>query len=413
MSDDNATPDDTSPADDSEVSEADTTSEASAPQSETPAGSGKLVLPSGALVSETADSADVSKGISRRGLITGIGVGAAVVVAGGFGGWWFLQSQNKAATTTANGLVVTKSWADRELALTAPSGACEAPLIVAYERGFFEKAGLNVTLKKTGTGEDLTTAVGSGKYVASNGIFFNYLGPIYNGTPVKLSGGLHYGCLDLYIRDDGSVPTVADLRGKKIGVSSLQGSATNFFSLDLLDAGINSSPEAKEVEWVVIEQDLLPKALQDGRVDAIATAGGYLPILEAVEEGWAKLLSDNQSLSANADQPCCAVVLNNDFVSEDPVTAAKLVTAWAEGSRWAGANLEAVAELESSKNYVPGTPEEILPVLKTLTFDPSPKNLKSVLGPGIQKYKQTGFLPDEVDAEALADLAFVDLGLNF
>jgi len=382
---------------------------AATPAADAPVGE---FLPSGARIDDAADDADAKKGVSRRSLITGIGVGAAVVAAGGFGTWWFLKSQS-APTATANGLVVTNSWADRELALTSPSGVCEAPLIIAYEKGFFADAGLNVTLKKTGDGENVTEAVGSGKYVASNGIFFNYLGPIYNGTPVKLSGGLHHGCLDLYTTTAGAVATVADLKGKKIGVSSLQGSATNFFSLDLLDAGINSSPEAGEVEWVVIEQPLLPEALKDGRVDAIATAGGYLPIIEAVESGWAKVLSNNQSISANADQPCCAVVLNSTFVTEDPVTAAKLVTAWAKGSRWAGANLEEVARIESEKEYVAGTPEEIIPVLQTLTFDPSPKNLHQVLQPGIEKYIKTGFLPADTDAKALADKAFVDLGLNF
>jgi NitT/TauT family transport system substrate-binding protein len=290
---------------------------------------------------------------------------------------------------------------------------CDAPLVVAYEKGLFTQAGLNVVLKKSGTGEDVTAAVGSGKYVASNGIFFNYLGPIYNGTPVKLSGGLHHGCLDLYVRNDGSVPTVASLKGKKVGVSNLQGSATNFFSLDLLDAGINSSPAAKQVEWVVIEQPLLPQALKDGKVDAIATAGGYLPIIEGVQDGWAKEISNNRDISANANQPCCAVVLNNQFVSEDPVTAAKLVTAWAQGARWAGANLEETAQIESSKNYVAGTPAEILQVLKTLTFDPSPRNLRESLQPGIEKYVKTGFLPAGVDVPALADKVFVDLGLTF
>lgn len=378
-----------------------------------PAAGDPVVLPSGATLA--AEPAEAEKGgIRRRHVLTGAGVGAAALVAGGFGATWFLKREKTASTAAAtSGLAVTKSWADRELALTAPSGVCEAPLVIAYENGLFEKAGLNVTLKKTGDGENVVEAVGSGKYVASNGIFFNYLGPIYNGTPVKLSGGLHYGCLDLYTLTDGPVAKVADLRGKRIGVSALQGSATNFFSLDLLDAGINSSPEAGEVEWVVIEQPLLPEALQNGKVDAIATSGGYLPIIEGVKAGWAKVLSDNQSLSANADQPCCAVVLNNTFVSEDPVTAGKLVTAWAEGSRWAGANLDATAKLESEKEYVAGTPEEIIPVLETLTFDPSSKALHEVLEPGIAKYIKTGFLPENTDAKALASLAFVDLGLTF
>lgn len=355
---------------------------------------------------------DAARGVSRRRLLTLGGVGLGVVAAGGLGSWAFLKG-NAQDAVNANGLTVTESWADRELAVTSPTGVCEAPLIVAYEKGFFKDAGLNVVLKKTGNDEDVTAAVGSGKYVATNGIFFNFLGPIYNGTPVKLSGGLHHGCLDLYTRTDGSVPTVASLKGKSIGVSSLQGSATNFFSLDLLDAGINSSPAAKEVNWVVIEQDLLPKALQDKKVDAIATAGGFLPIIQGVKAGWAQELSNNLNLSRNSSYPCCAVALNQTFVSQDPVTAAKLVSAWAQGSRWAGANLEETAELESSKKYIPDTPQNILPVLQTLTFDPSPKNLQQVLEPGIKKFIDTGFLPANTNAQTLADTVFVNLGLNF
>ncbi|MFT4043742.1 MAG: ABC transporter substrate-binding protein [Gordonia sp. (in: high G+C Gram-positive bacteria)] len=350
--------------------------------------------------------------LSRRKLLTIGGVGAGVVAAAGVGGWALLRNNNK-AQTAASGLTVTKSWAGRELTLTSPSGVCDAPLIAAYEKGFFKKAGLNVVLKKTGTDEDLPAAVGSGKYIATNGIFFNFLGPIYNGTPVKLSGGLHHGCLDLYARNDNSVTSFASLRGKKIGVSNLQGSATNFFSLDLLDAGINSSPAAKQVEWVVIEQDLLPKALQDGKVDAIATAGGFLPIIQGVRDGWARELSNNDKISQNSSYPCCAVALNGDFVNEDPVTAAKLVNAWAQGSRWVGANLEETAQIESSKNYVPDKPENILPVLKTLTFDPSPKNLQQVLEPGIAKFIKTGFLPANTNSKDLASEVFVNLGLNF
>ncbi|MHA6757596.1 ABC transporter substrate-binding protein [Streptacidiphilus sp. PAMC 29251] len=148
-----------------------------------------------ALVDANVDL-DAAQGVSRRRVLTLGAVGAGVAAAAGLGSWAFIRSDRK-DTTAADGLTVTKSWAGRQLTVTAPSGVCEAPLIVAYERGFFKDAGLNVVLKKTGTDEDVTAAVGSGKYIATNGIFFNFLGPIYNGTPVKLSGGLHHGCLDL------------------------------------------------------------------------------------------------------------------------------------------------------------------------------------------------------------------------
>lgn len=368
---------------------------------------GDEVLPSGARVEANVD-ADAPKGVSRRSLVT---AGAVVAAAAGVGGWAFLRSQDNDVQAATGTPTVTNSWAKKQLALVSPSGVCEAPLIAAYEKGLFKKAGLDVVLKKSGTDEDTTAAVGSGKYVASNGIFFNFLGPIYNGTPVKLSGGLHHGCLDLYSRNDGSVPTVASLRGKKIGVSNLQGSATNFFSLDLLDAGINSSPAAKQVEWVVIEQDLLPEALKSKKVDAIATAGGFLPIIQGVKDGWAKELSNNRNLSTNAAYPCCAVALNQTFVSQDPVTAATLVSTWIEGARWVGANLEEAAHLVTEKKYVSGKPEEALAVLRTLTFDPSTASLHKALEPGIAKFIKTGFLPAATNPQVLADKAFVDLKL--
>lgn len=52
-------------------------------------------------------------------------------------------------------------------------------------------------------------------------------------------------------------------------------------------------------------------------------------------------------------------------------------------------------------------------MLKTLTFDPSPKGLRADLEPGIKKFIKTGFLPKSTNAQTLADKAFVDLGLNF
>nr|WP_197688082.1 MULTISPECIES: ABC transporter substrate-binding protein [unclassified Actinoplanes] len=160
---------------------------------------------------------DVPAGLSRRRLFTSAAVGAGVLAAGGLAGWAVLRGRDEPQPAAAGGLTVTRSWAGQQLTLTTPSGACDAPLVAAYEKGFFTKAGLDVVLKKAGTDEDITAAVGSGKYVASNGIFFNYLGPIYNGTPVKLSGGLHLGCLDLYVRNDGSVASVAPLKGRRIG----------------------------------------------------------------------------------------------------------------------------------------------------------------------------------------------------
>jgi NitT/TauT family transport system substrate-binding protein len=287
---------------------------------------------------------------------------------------------------------------------------CEAPLYAAHENGFFAKQGLNVTIVRAASGEDTHPAVGSGKYAATSGIFFSWLKPIEQGVDVKLVAGLHEGCLRLIVRDDGSITDLKQLRGKKIGVSGLSSSALNFFSLDLLDVGIVPSPEAKQVEWVVIDNDLLPTALAEGRVDAIA-AVDPIALLATLKFPAREIANNRQGL--NAQQYCCATAINGSLVREDPDTVRKLVTAWAEGSRWVGSNIEETARIEVEKKYVAGEVDQIIPILKTYSYNPSANNLRAALIPGIEKFAGTGFLDERTKAPELADKVYADLGLNW
>ncbi|GAC66734.1 ABC transporter substrate-binding protein [Gordonia soli] len=357
-----------------------------------------LILGSGARITDRpAADPDAPTGISRRKLLTGAGIGAVAAAAIGVGVWAGVRGSGSTANTPT-------------LRLAYGGDTCEAPLFAAHEKGFFAKQGLDVEIVKTATGEDTHPAVGSGKYAAAPGIFFSWLKPIEQGVDVKLVAGLHEGCLRLVVRDDGDITSVNELRGKKIGVSGLSSSALNFFSLDLLDAGIVPSPEAKQVEWVVIDNDLLPTALKEKRIDAIAASD---PIaLLATLGGDAQELTNNR-LGANAQQYCCATALNGKLVRDDPETARKLVTAWAEGSRWVGANIEETAHIEVEKNYVAGKVEQIVPILQSYSYNPSAKNLRAALIPGIEKFAGTGFLDPRTKAPDLADKVYADLGLSW
>lgn len=367
-----------------------------APEPEPRPGGEGTVLPSGAVVRGAGPDPEPAEGWSRRKVLAAAGIGAgALAVAGGAAGWWFLRKD-----TT-------------ELRLAHGGGVCEAPLYVAYEKGFFAKEGLKVTLSKVGGQEDTHAAVGSGKYAGTPGIFFSWLKPIEDGQDVKLVAGLHEGCLRLVVLKDGPIKAVEQLRGKKIGVSGLQSSALNFFSLDLLDAGIVPSPEAKQVQWVVYDDDALPKALEKGDIDAIAASDPVA--LLPVASGQAVVLADNMR-GHNAEQYCCATAVNGELVRKQPAAARKLVTAWAEGSRWIGeskANLQETVEIEAARNYVAGTREQIEGALSTYSFHPSAKKLKPALIPGIEKFAKTGFLNPDTDPHKLADKVYGDLGLDW
>lgn len=367
-------------------------------------------LPSGAVLNEEGQSQSEKgkpkSGVTRGKVLAGAGVGVLAVAAAGWLGW---ASGHRSAQSTQLDTSGTPT-----LPLVYGADVCEAPMFVAYEKGFFEDQGLHVVLKKTGTSEDTQAAVGSGKYVGSPGIFFAWLKPIEQGQDVKLAVGLHQGCLRLVVNKNSGITKVAQLRGKKIGVSGLQSSALNFFSLDLLDAGIVPNPEAKQVEWVVIDNNLLPQALKDGRIDAIAASDpiALLPTLKT-DGAWARELTNNR-MGPNAQEFCCATALNGKLVREHPDLARKLVTAWAQGSLWAGANPQETAEIEISKKYVAGTSvDTVSRILQTYRFAPSASRLKAALVPGIKKFANTGFLDKNTNPQALADKVFVDLGLNW
>lgn len=364
------------------------------------------ILPSGAVVNPgtTGAKPEGRHPISRRGFIAGLGASAAVglIVGGGVGGLigHGLGQKSGAATASKN----------RPLSLIYGADVCDAPAIVAKEKGFFDKAGLDVQLHKSVGDEDLKAAVGSGTYDAAGGIFYSWLKPIEQGQNAKFVAGLHGGCLRLVVPSDSAITDPAQLRGKTIGIGGLQTSAAMFFSMDLLDAGINPLAEAKEVTWKVMDKSLLSDALKNHTVDAIATSDpiAYRPL----QEGNGRELASNMS-GANAQDYCCCAALNGDLVSKEPDLARRLVEAWAEGSRYVGGHEAEVAQIEVEKNYVAGDVATIEQLLKQYTWQPSVSKLKNALLPGIEKFKKTGYLEDDVDAQALADKALATLGLDW
>lgn len=367
------------------------------------------VLPSGAVIQETGTTQQArdEKRLSRRGLLGGVAAGAAGgLVVGGLAGGLIGNSRGRSAAAAD----ASASAEARELSIIYGGDVCDAPAIVALEKGFFADHGLDVTLHKTVGDEDIKAAVGSGTYDASSGIFYSWLKPVEQGQNVKFVAGLHSGCLRLLVRNDSDIKQVSDLRGRTIGVPSLSSSATMFFSLDLVDAGINPAAEAGEVRWKVYEPSLVADALKNNEVDAIAASDpiAYRPI----QEGYGWELASNMA-GPNAQDYCCCTALNGDLVKDNPDVARALVEAWAEGSRYVPGNENEVAHLEVDNGYIAGEIDLVETLLTEYGWDPSVTKLRAALMPGIEKFKQTGYLEDDADTEQLADRAFDTLGLDW
>ena len=329
---------------------------------------------------------------SRRTLLTAGGLVAAAAV--GTGAYLTIHRTNQ-------GVI----GAHETLPLVIGGDICAAPLYAAYHRGFFDDAGLKVTLARTQQTEDTKDGVGAGKYIGAPGIFFSWLEPIYNGLNAKLTAGLHAGCLRLVVGNDSPHQSLADLKGTTIGVPSLSSSAFAYFAIGLSEAGINVDPDGGDITWRTIDADSLGTALAEGQVDAIM-GSDPAPLLP-VFNGTARELANN-----DAEEFCCSVALNGDFVKKRPKEAKALTEAWMKGSAYVPDHIDEIAKIEVDNDYVAADHDVVVRVLKTYGFNASASGFRAAIEPGIEKFKTTGFITSDVSAQSLTNAVVADLGIE-
>src|ERR1700730_6793706 len=143
---------------------------------------------------------------------------------------------------------------------------CEAPIFSAVEKGFFKEEGLEVEMVK-GEWANYKDVLALGGFDITHHLVMYFLKPIEQGLDVKFTGGIHRGCLRVQAGAKGNIHTVADLRGKRIGVPGM-GTPPFIFANRVL--GTNGIDPSKEIEWRVFPAGELGLALDKGEVDAVA-----------------------------------------------------------------------------------------------------------------------------------------------
>jgi NitT/TauT family transport system substrate-binding protein len=313
------------------------------------------------------------------------------------------DAKDSAAARPAKGKAQPVS--NRPITLAWGGAACEAPLYAAYHQGFFKDEGLNISLQQVG-GDALHDAVSTGKVAGGPGILFQWLKPIEQGLNVKLTSGLHEGCLRFVTPKGSGIKTLADVKGKTIVTDEINGSAMAFFSVDLAKAGVN--PE-KDVTWKQVPFDQVAKTLDKGvgQVAAAPDPAAYFPL----DDGSAIELDTNLG-PAHKNEFCCVTALNGDLVKKDPATAAAIVRAWGRGSTWVGQNIPAAAQIEIDNKYLAAPKDLLVKLLQQYTWKPGAADLARQLEKGAIAFKGTGYLDSGTDPKALAKLAYAELPLS-
>jgi NitT/TauT family transport system substrate-binding protein len=139
------------------------------------------------------------------------------------------------------------------------------------------------------------------------------------GVPIKIIGGLHSGCLELIANE--SVRSVADLRGKRVGVDLPN--STAHIMLIVIAAWVGLDP-TKDIQWV-FEVSKPVDFFLEGKIDAFLGTPPRPQQLRAKNIG-------HVILSTTTDRPwsqqfCCMVSVRSEFVKSYPVATKRVLRA--------------------------------------------------------------------------------------
>lgn len=296
------------------------------------------------------------------------------------------KSKNAQAEKTADGLTKIKVG---YIGLT-----CEAPLYVAYEKGYFKEMGLEAEMVKCDWIQ-FKDLVGMGTIHVVQQPIMAFLKPIEEGLDVKLTAGIHRGCLRVQAPLGSNIKTVQDLKGKRIGVPGM-GTPPFIFANRVL--GDNGLDPRNDVQWKVFPSAELGLALEKGEIDALACSEpvGLLLLAEKKVQN----IVDQTTDEPYASEYCCDVIVNGKFADNNPETTAALTKAIMKGAKWVEVNPRAAAVMSVEKKYIASNPELNADAISRLRYIPSIEGGKVAIRGAAEGMKRAGILKPDMDIDA-------------
>jgi NitT/TauT family transport system substrate-binding protein len=198
-------------------------------------------------------------------------------------------------------------------------GICIAPQYVAEDllraEGFTD-------VRYVATNPGISTALA----LARGEIDFttNYAPPmaisIDAGEPITIVGGEHVGCFEVFARE--GIRSIADLRGKNVGVQSI-GSSQHVF-LSVMAAHVGLDP-AKDIHWVTSTSPKPMELFADGKIDAFL---GLPPEPQELRGRNIGRVIVNSVLDRPWSQYfCCVLAANRGYIRKYPIATKRVLRA--------------------------------------------------------------------------------------
>lgn len=235
---------------------------------------------------------------------------------------------------------------------------------LAKEKGYFEEAGLDVTITMGADPAAMIAMAVSGEQDIVIGSWINMATSVSKGVPISVLGG--NGIVDpevsnsgVMVREDSGITSVADLKGKIIGVQGVK-SGGDIPVLQALDAAGVSITDVTEV---AIPYSGMEAALEQNTVDAVVPADSFYH--QMMKAGYPVI--SNPVLEYQSSMPVTVWSATNAWLEANAETAEKFLAAMEKSVEFYSdeANLDEVRAItaavnkrdiaEVGTNYVPAS----------------------------------------------------------
>ena len=187
----------------------------------------------------------------------------------------------------------------------------------------------------------------------------NFVAALDAGEPITVLAGVHIGCFELFGED--GIRSIADLKGKSIGITALGSSEHIYLAAMLAYIGLDPN---RDVNWVTSASPPVYELFADGKVDAFlgfaptpqdlrARHVGHVVVNSAVDRPWSQYF-------------CCMLIGNRDYIRKYPVATKRVIRAFLKATDLCAAEPARVAR----SLVVGGSIEQYDYALKTLNDVP-------------------------------------------
>ncbi len=211
------------------------------------------------------------------------------------------------------------------------------PLTIAEQRGYFKAEGLDITVVDFAGGARALQAVVGGSADVVSGAFEHTVNMQHKGQRMRafvLQGRAPQIVVGVSTKTFGHYKTIADLKGKKIGVTA-PGSSTNVV-INFLLAKAGLKPSDVSIIGVGAAQGAVA-AMRAGQIDAISNLDPVITLLQ--RSGDLKVVSDTRILAESekvfgGPMPAGCLYAPQSFIDKNPLTTQALANAIVRANKW-------------------------------------------------------------------------------